>query len=273
VCQGFKLNIDDFNKGCMMAWPVERDEQTRQGWRSRFAKKRADLSVSVEETLASDKLEEDLVSDELDESERGAQGKSSLMVIPPRLSLQSKQIAVVRVEPKEAKNVVVADTRSRSGSVEVPQDAPKKQRLAGRTTKVHLRAVSKPEKKSNEKISIKTDENEPNTDGEVQASVGEDAKRRSMLEANALIKGQVKASARGALAGSSMFEQGQREVMVANACVSEISVVVVTLVEDPGPVVVKYISLKPRVGFTVHLSAPAVVQTPFNYVILMGELF
>jgi len=257
----------------MMAWPGELDQQARQGWRSLFAKKRADLSISVEETLADGTLEEDLVSDEPDELEEGVQGKSSSIVIPPRLSLQSKVIPVVRVEPKEAKNMVVADARSTTEPDEVPQTEPKKQRLAGRTTKVHLQAVARPEKKSSGKISKQADKNERTTDGEVQASVRDEAKRSSAHEAEALIEGQVKSTARGALAGSSVFKQGQREVMVANVHISETSVVVITLVGDPGPVVVKYISLKPRDGFTVHLSAPAEVQTPFNYVVLMGELF
>ena len=273
VCQSFKLYIDDFNKRCMMAWPGELDQQARQGWRSLFAKKRADLSFSVQETLADGILEENLVSDESGELEEGVQGNSSSMVIPPRLSLQSKQIPVVGVEPEEAKSVVVADTRSTTGPVEVSQIEPKKQRLAGRTTKVHLQAVARPEKKSSRKISIQADKNERTTDGEVQASVQDDAKRSSTHEAEALIEGQVKSTARGALAGSGVFEQGQREVMVANVHISETSVAVITLVGDPGPVVVKYISLKPRDGFTVHLSAPAEVQTPFNYVVLMGELF
>ncbi len=256
-----------------MAWPGELDQQARQGWRSLFAKKRADLSFSVQETLADGILEENLVSDESGELEEGVQGNSSSMVIPPRLSLQSKQIPVVGVEPEEAKSVVVADTRSTTGPVEVSQIEPKKQRLAGRTTKVHLQAVARPEKKSSRKISIQADKNERTTDGEVQASVQDDAKRSSTHEAEALIEGQVKSTARGALAGSGVFEQGQREVMVANVHISETSVAVITLVGDPGPVVVKYISLKPRDGFTVHLSAPAEVQTPFNYVVLMGELF
>jgi hypothetical protein len=37
------------------------------------------------------------------------------------------------------------------------------------------------------------------------------------------------------------------------------------LTGNPGPVVVQYISLHPRMGFTVHLSAPVTADTPFNY--------
>lgn len=256
-----------------MAWPDELDQPARQGWRSLFAKKRADLSISVQETLAGGILEEDPLSDEPGELEEGMQENGSSMLIPPRLSLQSKQIPVVRVEPEEVKSLVVADTHSSTGPVEVSRTEPKKQRLAGRTTKVHLQAVAKPEKKSSGKISRQAVKNERTTDGEVQASVRDEARRSSVLEAEALNDGQVKSTARHTLAGSGVFKQGQREVVVANIHISETSVVVITLVGDPGPVVVKYISLKPRDGFTVHLSAPAEVQTPFNYVVLMGELF
>jgi hypothetical protein len=45
------------------------------------------------------------------------------------------------------------------------------------------------------------------------------------------------------------------------------------MVEDPGPVVVKYITLQPQTGFTLYLSAPTEAEARFNYVILMGELF
>src|SRR5258708_16733613 len=99
------------------------------------------------------------------------------MVIPPRLSLQSKVIPVVRVEPKEAKNVVVADARSTTEPDEVPQTEPKKQRLAGRTTKVHLQAVARPEKKSSGKKSKQADKNERTTYGQVHTTVLDDAKQ------------------------------------------------------------------------------------------------
>ena len=77
----------------------------------------------------------------------------------------------------------------------------------------------------------------------------------------------------GSLTGSGVLKQGQRDVMVTNTHISPSSVVVVTLVGDPGPVVVKYISLQPQIGFTVHLSAQAEAETPFNYVVLMWEVF
>jgi hypothetical protein len=71
--------------------------------------------------------------------------------------------------------------------------------------------------------------------------------------------------------GSGMFESGRSEVAVANAGIKSSSVVMVMLAGDPGPVVVQYITLRPLDGFTVHLSAPALTKTPFNYVILAGK--
>ena len=256
-----------------MAWSGKLDEQAQQEWDSRFAKKREELSKSVEETLANGMLAEELLTDEMVESDDHVQGKNKSLVIPPKLSLQSKPIPVVRVEHKEAKKVALVDARSTSGTVEVPQAAQKKQRLAGRTTKVRLQAVPKSEKKSGGKIAMEADKNERSTAGGVQANVRSTAKRSSTHEADASIEGRVRSMARGALSGCGVFKRGQQEVIVANTNISPTSVVVVTLVGDPGPVVIKYVSLQPQIGFTVHLSAPAEAKTPFNYVILMGELF
>ena len=256
-----------------MAWSRELDEQAQQEWDSRFAKKREELSKSVEETLTDGMVAKELLIEELDESDEQVQGQNKSLVIPPRLSLQSKPIPVVRVEPKEAKKVAVVDACSTSGTDEVPPAVQKKQRLAGRTTKVRLQAVPKSDKKSGGKISIEADKNERGTAGGVQANVKNNAKRSSTHAADASIEGQVRSMTRGALSGSGVFKRGQQEVKVANTYVSLSSVVVVTLVGDPGPVVVKYVSLQTQIGFTLHLSAPAEAKTPFNYVILMGELF
>ncbi len=86
-------------------------------------------------------------------------------------------------------------------------------------------------------------------------------------------KGEVGAAARGSLSGSGTVECGQQEIIVANKCVTMSSVVLVMLTNDPGPVVVQYITLQPQVGFTIHLTAPAAMKASFNYVVLLGELF
>ncbi len=256
-----------------MAWPGKPGEQAQQDWHSRSAKKRAELSISIDEALADDSLTGDPFSDELDELEEFVQGSKSSVIIPPRLSLQSKPMPVVLLKPDEATKVTVVDAPATTDYVEVPRTMQKKRRLAGRTTKVHLQAVPKSEKKSGGKISIETEKNVRSTDGEAQSSVKNNAKRSSRSGVSGLVEGEVRSTTRASLAGSGLFKQGQKEVMIANVHISPSNVVVVTLVRDPGPVVVKYISLQPQIGFTVHLSAQAEAETPFNYVILMGEVF
>ena len=71
--------------------------------------------------------------------------------------------------------------------------------------------------------------------------------------------------------GTGRFESGQSDKMIENKHVIASSVVLVTLITNPGPVVIQYISLYPQVGFTVHLTAPTTSQTSFNYVILSDQ--
>src|SRR5437660_9206811 len=73
------------------------------------------------------------------------------------------------------------------------------------------------------------------------------------------------------LSGTGVFENGQMDVIVTYPTVTAASVVMVMLAGNPGPVVVQYVSLQPRVGFTVHLTAPTTARTTFNYVIFEGE--
>lgn len=72
---------------------------------------------------------------------------------------------------------------------------------------------------------------------------------------------------RETLAGSGVFEYGQRDVIIANSQVTASSVVLTMLTANPGPVVVQYVTLQPGVGFTLHLSAPTTMKTSFNYII------
>jgi hypothetical protein len=72
------------------------------------------------------------------------------------------------------------------------------------------------------------------------------------------------------LSGSGLFACGQRTVTVAHAQITASSVVLVMLAASPGPVVVQYVSLQPGESFTAHLTAPATMETPFNYLVLAG---
>jgi hypothetical protein len=251
-----------------MVWLGKADEQAQQDWDARSAKKRAELSISIEEALAKESLSGDLCVAESDEREEFDQiGSNSSVIIPPKLSLQSKPMPVVIVKPDPAMKAPPTDP-----SLEVSQAPQKKRRLAGRTTKVHLQAVPKSDKKSGGKISTETEKIVRSADEEAQSEVKNNAQRNSR-PVNSKLDGELLNSTGGSfVVGSAVFRQGRSEVMIAHEHISPSSVVVVTLVGDPGPVVVKYISLQPQVGFTVHLSAQAEAETPFNYVMLPGEV-
>jgi hypothetical protein len=74
----------------------------------------------------------------------------------------------------------------------------------------------------------------------------------------------------GMLLGNGAFECGQQETTILDQRVTDGCMVQLMLLNDPGPVVVHYVSLQPHIGFTAHLTAPAVMQTGFNYVIFAG---
>lgn len=86
-------------------------------------------------------------------------------------------------------------------------------------------------------------------------------------------KGKSGAAPRRELSGSGVFEPGQSDAIVVNRYVTEASVVLVALTANPGPVVTQYVTLRPRIGFTVHLTAPTTMRASFNYIVLLGELF
>jgi hypothetical protein len=69
--------------------------------------------------------------------------------------------------------------------------------------------------------------------------------------------------------GMGAFEAGQQESILFDQRVTKTCVVQIMLLNDPGPVVVHYVSLQPQLGFTAHLTAPALIKTPFNYLIFV----
>lgn len=217
-----------------------------------------------------------------------------------------------RGSPKIVKHVPVqeeADKKdNRRKEVEIPQtmlpvDFPgqeavglsrmgrRKNRLAGRTTKIRLETVSRPAlqvvPKTDEQGSIEGKEHQAGErmdflDAEDWTSMRLPAYRKyahldgmtsDRLSAVDIYEGHASASMRNTLAGHGRLESGQSDVTIANEHITAASIVVVTLTSNPGPVVVHYVSLLPATGFTVHLTAPATVSTTFNYVILLGELF
>ncbi|MGZ3611823.1 MAG: hypothetical protein ACXVBU_17370, partial [Ktedonobacteraceae bacterium] len=144
----------------MMAWHSKPDEAVQNEWQARSAKKRDELSRSIEETLADGVLGEELFADDMDEPFQSSQNS---MIIPPKLSLQSKQMPAVCVESKDVASV---SSQTSPDSVSVPPTTQKKRRLAGRNTKVHLQAVPKLEKKSGGTTAIEEEKNSIGVDTE-----------------------------------------------------------------------------------------------------------
>ncbi len=251
----------------MMAWHSDSDGQIQNNWAARSAKKRDELSRSIEETLVdSASLQEPF----LDEEDEVLQESHNSIIIPPKLSLQSKSMPAVRVESIEVSNV---PPESETGAVSVPPAPQKKRRLAGRTTKVQLQAVPRAEKKLSGKETSDSGISPQGPEPVAQLNGKKSSKRQSSSDRVSASKGKAESAVSRSLAGSGLIKQGQRDVMVMNNHITPSSVVVVTLIENPGPVVVKYITLQAQIGFTLHFSDSAEFEARFNYVILMGELF
>src|SRR5229473_8354753 len=127
------------------------DDIEEQQWHARIARKRLDLSTSVEETLAENSFQEDEWLDELDgggeiinskhesqfDIQTGMGCKKNLALIPPRLSLQSRSLPVVHADTP-----VQSHESSSHLAVRTPRSEP---RLAGRSTKVRLKAIPRTE--------------------------------------------------------------------------------------------------------------------------------
>jgi len=247
-----------------MSWFRKRGEPNQNKWSNRVERKRLELSASVEESLADPALREEEWLDEFENDGAVAHADGS-SVIPPRLSLQSRQLPMLRATlpgivegttaSAVAKNEPVSTIERLLSSAEAAPSQRASRRLS-RTTKVRLQVVPKPQ--------IATiPRQEPAILSEPTTSLNLSAIRSSARDQET-----VSSASADSLLGNGVFESGQSEVGVINACVTEQSVVVVMLSGDPGPVVVQYVSLQPRYGFTVHLSAPTANMTPFNYAIL-----
>ena len=235
-----------------MDWLSDKDEKKQQQWQSRVARERLDLSASVEEALTEVSAQEDAESDEI-EDDVPVIRKTTL--IPPRLSLQSKQMPAVSRSVRVRTDHLPLATMG--AAIPRPTEArglaQSKLRTPRRTTKVRLQVVPKPE--AIEK---------PVVPGVRSYKV---TTNPSMAAADRLA-GSVDPCSHEVgteMSGSSQFEKGQSEVMVANAHITASSVVVVVLTADPGPLVVQYVTLHPQIGFTVHLSAAARKAASFNY--------
>jgi len=222
-----------------MHWQDDSDEKKRQQWKSRVARERLDLSASVEETLSDESTLRELEVEEFDDFEPEAEEP---MLIPPRLSLQSKPLPAIHALPKVRTDQLPLVTKELavSSSTEFPRTVQKKRRSTISNTKVRLQVVPKSEVfEESSSVVVPPDETVTNPGLPTVESL------RGLIVSPSPEVGT-------AISSSANFEKGQSEVMVANACITLRSVVVVMLIADPGPVVVQYVSLQPGVGFTVH---------------------
>jgi hypothetical protein len=224
----------------------ELDEQTQQQWLARIARERENLSASVEEAMQQPLVDDDQFEEEEEDAEPLV--VKGPMLVPPRLSLQSRPLPIVHppVHPVRSTKPV---------PVELSPSSQPGQRLGGRTTKVRLKAVAKSEslqKPVERNLALHEVPTYP------RLSVLKPENGDGRADTGTFVK----------FSGSGVFESGQGEVAIVSTCITSSSVVLVTLIGDPGPVVVQYITLRPATGFTVHLSAPTRNTTPFNYVIL-----
>jgi len=226
-----------------MARFEELDEQAQKQWLARIARERENLSASVEEAMQQPLVDDDQFEEEEEDVEPVV--VKGPMLVPPRLSLQSRPLPTVHPPVHSTKPV----------PVELSPSSQPGQRLGGRTTKVRLKAVAKSEslqKPVERNLALYEVPTYP------RLSVLKPENGDGRADTGTFVK----------FSGSGVFESGQGEVAIMNTCISPSSVVLVTLIGDPGPVVVQFVTLRPAFGFTVHLSAPTQNTTPFNYVIL-----
>jgi len=241
----------------MMSRPDDIDEKKQQQWQSRVAQERLDLSASVEEALVDASANEDVDVD-ADELENDVSLLKSTPLIPPRLSLQSKPLPAVSTSVKVQTNHISLTKTGKAvssslESLESFSPVPGKQRSTIRTTKVRLQVVPKSEASER-----------PGTTGVTPCEVTTNPTMPA-LEKLEVPREPLSPDVSREVSGVDRFEKGQSEIMVANTHVTATSVVIVVLTADPGPVVVQYVTLHPKVGFTVHLSATAKKATSFNY--------
>jgi hypothetical protein len=239
-----------------MFWSDDIDEQKQRQWHAKIARKRLDLSTSVEEALADNSLQENEWLDEEGESHSSkhislanaqTDNKKNTSLVPPRLSLQSKSLPAIQSDtPMSLSESSSLPATPATPTTPTIRSEPK---LAGRSTKVRLKAISRIEDLQEPRKSL----------------------RNVITGPHIAIEQQIQQDAHKHLSGSGAFKRGQSEIAVANNHVTSSSVIVTMLTGDPGPVVVQYISLQHMLGFTIHLSAPARQETSFNYVILTGE--
>jgi len=230
-----------------MAW-----FEKRLWTRRKVEEGRKTLAASLEEMAARGELCDDDWETELADEEPAG----GTAIIPPRLRLQSRPWPVVRADGAEGPPEEYGQLLRFAAAEE--QEQVRARRL-GRSTRVRLQAVRVEQAQEPITERVQSLEAARSIDEQEAASVVSPVvgqKPAELGEASALYR---------PVHGSGLVEQGQEAVTVSCPRVSRRSMVMVMLTANPGPVVVQYVTLQPRVGFTFHLSAPVGTPTPFNY--------
>ncbi len=275
--------------------------EKRRWSRQRAEEERQALAASVEELTA--RGEEQGMAWDGEEEEERSEGMSGPAVIPPKLHLQSRPLPVVRLEVTkhgpvrgEAAREKREHREERESQGERREERGMEQeggglrvltepargaaRRLGRSTRVRLQAVlpgqesALEQEPTTERVPVFEKEEEGRA-ARAGASVQKGAQERELPKLAQRLARRIEpaeretsdSAPRALLCGSGVIEEGQEDATIHNTRISAQSVVTVMLAGNPGPVVVHYVSLQPRAGFTLHMSAPVSARTPFTYAV------
>jgi hypothetical protein len=206
-------------------------------------------------------------SDDSDDGPRDRQSKQRLAGRATRIHLETppRIVPTTLRQPEEAKTETASsNTLQRANSIDVNEPLPRvENNMIGLPTAVSTGSDL-------QEIANSTGSSLPTPSQRMPVGANTTGARLPAVDA---MKGKSGGAARRELSGSGVFEPGQGDATIVNRYVTEASVVLVTLTANPGPVVIQYVTLRPRIGFTVHLTAPTTMRASFNYIVLLGELF
>lgn len=244
--------------------------EKRRWSRQRAEEERQALAASVEEMTTDEQASEE--EEVWSEEEEGEKGMSGPALIPPKLRLQSLPLPAVRLE------VTKHGPARREAARELAEPGKEKgaSKRLGRSTRVRLQAVLPAQESAlrQEPTTERVPVLDRGEEGEVARASDHTRENSEGSEQTKLVRRletspvkAIESAPRALLCGSGVIEAGQENATVQNTRISAQSVVTVMLAGNPGPVVVHYISLQPRAGFTLHMSAPVSSATPFTYAV------
>lgn len=233
----------------------------RHKWsRHRAEEERKALAASVEELAA----HENAQMDGLSEGDGEMKGTNGPAFIAPKLRLQSRPLPAVRLDAIRHVSTKSEQVRGEQAAQVMPPMREPGKRL-GRSTKVRLQAVRPGQEPTTERVTA-VDRLESQETARETSRTSERQPIVKRLEAPSVLTSSLSAP-KSLLCGSGSIEAGQEDATIHNVRISAQSVVSVMLAGNPGPVVVHYVSLQPRAGFTLHMSAPVTTTTPFTYAV------